>query len=288
MKKVLVFCVLLTALAACNQHSSNYKRAMQENDSLRLEIKKSEAQMEDILSILNEVEDEIQSIRITEDYLTIQKDSELSESKRLQLRNNMKLITETLKKNKLQLAELQEKLNASGIQSTGLQKTIDRLTKEMDQQVELIVRLQKDLEEKAVEIEELSVQVEELQADVQELEEIKFSQSLQLNIQDQALNIVYYCFGTKKELKEQNILTGGGLFSKTKALEGEFNKDYFLTVDKRTLTDIPLFSSKATLKSNHPQNSYRFTKDTDGYLTFEITNRNAFWSLGNYLVIEVR
>jgi predicted RNase H-like nuclease (RuvC/YqgF family) len=244
--------------------------------------------MEEMLSILNEVEDQIQSIRITEDYLTVQKDSELSESQRVQIRNNMKLITEALKKNKQQLADLQERLNASGLQSSALQRTINRLAKEMDEKVELIVKLQADLEQKAVQIGELSAQVEELQADVQELEEIKLVQSVQLSAQEKALNIVHYCFGTKKELKEQNILTGGGLFTKTKAMEGDFNRDYFLAVDKRTLTDIPLFSKKAALKTTHPQNSYRFTKDPDGNLVFEITNRIEFWSMSNYLVIEVR
>ena len=288
MKKVFVFSVLIITLTACNQYSSEYKRARQENDSLRLQIKKSEAQMEEFLGILNEVETEIESIRITEDYLSIQKDSELSESKRIQIRNDMRLITETLKKNKQQLAELQEKLNASGLQSTALQKTIDRLTKDMNEKTTLIIRLQNELQQKTVQIETLSGQVENLQADVQTLEEINFSQSVQLNEQEQALNIVYYCFGTKKELKEQNILTGGGLFSKSKALAGDFNRDYFMSVDKRTLTDITLFSKKAEVKTSHPQYSYQFYKDQEGNLVLEITDPHTFWSLSNFLVIEVK
>jgi len=106
--------------------------------------------------------------------------------------------------------------------------------------------------------------------------------------QDQEMNAVYYCFGTNKELKEQNILTGGGLFSKSKALQGDFNRDYFLAADKRAVTSIPLYSSKATIKTNHPAGTYQFTKDTDGKLTLEILHTSVFWSLSHFLVIEVK
>ena len=39
--------------------------------------------------------------------------------------------------------------------------------------------------------------------------------------QDEALNTVYYALGTNKELKEQKIVKGGGLFSSKKVMEGE-------------------------------------------------------------------
>jgi len=78
------------------------------------------------------------------------------------------------------------------------------------------------------------------------------------------------------------------LFSKSKALQGDFNRDYFLTTDKRTVTSIPLYSSKATIKTNHPAGTYQFTKDTDGKLTLEILHTSVFWSLSHFLVIEVK
>ncbi|MDR2913817.1 MAG: hypothetical protein LBV74_03130 [Tannerella sp.] len=287
MKKVLAFCAFIIALTACTQFSSEYKRTKQENDSLKLQLKKGEVEMDEMLSILNAVEDDIQSIREAEDFLTIQKDSEFSVSKREQIKNNMTLITETLKRNKQQLAELQEKLNASGVKSSALQKTIDRLTKDLNEKGETIVKLQSELGQKDEEIKQLAQQVEGLNADVQILEDVNISQNERLNEQEQTLNTVFYCFGTKKELKEQNILTGGGLFSKSKALEGDFNKDYFISIDKRQVTAIPLYASKAKIKTNHPEDTYNFHKDPDGNLTLEIKDTTKFWSLSKYLVIEV-
>jgi len=288
MKKILVFCVLLVMFASCTQLSSEYKRTKQENDSLKLHILKNEAEMNELLSTLNAVEEDIQSIRITEDLLMIQQDSELSDTRRAQLKKNMNQISEALKKNRQKLAELQEKLNASSINFSALQKTIDRLTKEMNEKSELIVVLRTEIDKKEVQLENLTLQIEELHADVRELEGVNSSQSDLIVEQDQVLNTVYYCFGTKKELKEQNILTGGGLFSKSKMMQGDFNYDYFQTIDKRKVTSIPLYSSKAAIKTNHPSGSYQFVKDADGKLVLEIVYSSLFWSLSHYLVIEVR
>ena len=288
MKKNLFFYVYLLLFASCTQFSSEYKRTKQENDSLKLYILKNEAETNELLSTLNAVEEEIQSIRITEDLLMIQKDSELTDTRREQMKKNMNLISEALKKNRQRLAELQEKLNASNINVSALQKTIDRLTKEMNEKSEIIVVLRNEIDNKEVRIEELALQIEELHVDMKELEDVNLSQSGLIVEQDQELNTVYYCFGTIKELKEQNILTGGGLFSKSKTMQGNFNFDYFQTIDKRKVTSIPLYSSKATIKTNHPTGSYQFNKDSDGKLSLEIIYPTLFWSLSNYLVIEVK
>ena len=245
-------------------------------------------EVNDILSILNTVEEDIQSIRLSEDLLTIQQDSELSESRKDNLKKNMNLFNETLKKNRLKLVELQEKLNVSSINSSSLQKTIERLTKEMNEKSEYIVMLNNELDKKEVHIEALTSQIEELHTGMKNLEEINQSHVDQINEQEEELNTVYYCFGTRKELKEQNILTGGGMFSKTKALQGDFGRDYFMATDKRALSFIPLFSSKATILTNHPAGSYRLVKDSDRHLTLEISNPAAFWSSSHYLVIEVK
>ncbi len=288
MKKVLVYCLVVIMFASCTQLSSEYKRTKQENDSLKLYILKNETEVNELLSILNAIEEDIQAIRLSEDVLMMQKGSELSTSRRENMRKNINLINESLKRNKEKLEELQEKLDASSFDFSILQKTIDRLSKEMKEKSELAAVLQKELDKKEVRIVELTSQIEVLHADVKELEEINLTHVDRINEQEIELNTVYYCFGTKKELKEQNILTGGGLFSKTKAMQGDFNRDYFLTVDKRTVSSIHLYSSKATIITNHPNGSYRLNKEPDGKLTLEIIHSSVFWSLSNFLVIEVK
>ena len=289
MKKLLLACTCATLLVSCGQNSAEYKKLKAENDSLKIENTKSSSEMNEILSILNDVEADIQSIRDAENYLNIQQQTggEFSKSNREQIKQNMQLISETLKKNKETINQLEDKLKKSGIQSAALKKTINRLSSELDQKATMIVALQEDLAKKNVRIQELDEMVSSLNEDVESLATTAAAQSEKLGEQDKALNTAYYCFGTSKELKDQKILSGGGLFSKSKVLQSGFNKDYFISVDIREVKEIPLFAAKAKLKSNHPEGSYEFVKDEDGNLTLNIPDPKTFWSLGKYLVIEV-
>lgn len=289
MKKVLVTIICAAMFASCGQNSADYKQLQAENDSLKLENAKSSTELNEMLSILNEVETNFQSIRDAENYLSIQQQGgiELNQNSKEQIRSNMQLVTETLKKNKEQIAKLQAQLKSSGFKSAELKKTVDRLASELDQKTAMIVALQEDLANKNVRIQELDEMVGSLTQDVETLSSTTAAQSEKLHAQDKALNTAYYCFGTSKELKDQKILSGGGIFAKSKVLQSGFNKDYFITIDIREVTEIPLFSPKAQLKSNHPQGSYQFDKDEDGNLTLKITDVKQFWSLGKYLVIEV-
>ena len=186
-----------------------------------------------------------------------------------------------------QIADLQKKLNQSGTKNATLQKMVNRLSKELDEKTTQIVALQEDLAKKNVRIQELDEAVANLNENVENLATANAAQSEMLDAQDKALHTAYYCFGTSKELKAQNILSKKGIFSKTKVLQDGFNKDYFITIDIREVTEIPLFAGKAKLQSNHPEGSYEFIEDEDGNMTLKINNPESFWSLSKYLVIEV-
>ena len=289
MKKVALACICATLLTACGQQSAEYKKLKAENDSLRIENTKNTDELTDMLATLNDIESDFQSIRDAENYLTIQQQTggELDLSRQEKIKQNMQLIRETLKRNKEQISELEKKLEKSGIQSAALRKTIQRLSSELDQKTTMIAALQEDLAKKDVRIQELDETVAALNEDVEELATTTQAQSEKISAQDKELHTAYYCFGTSKELKEQKILSGGGLFSKSKVLQAGFNKDYFISVDIREVKEIPLFAGKAKLKSNHPEGSYEFVEDEDGNLTLYIKDEKAFWSLGKYLVIEV-
>lgn len=289
MKKVLLVFICIATLASCGQQqSAENKKLKSENDSLRLENAKYSSEMDEMLSILNEIEADFQAIRDAENYLTMQNQGgELSVSARNQIRQNMQLISETLKKNKEQIKQLEDKLSKSNVQSAALRKTIDRLTSEIDQKATMIMALQEDLAQKNVRIQELDEIVTNLNEELEGLVTVTAAQSETLNQQDKNLHTAYYCFGTSKELKDQKILSGGSLFAKSKVLQDDFNKDYFISIDIREVLEVPLFANKAKLKSNHPEGSYQFTKDEDGNLTLNIVDYKTFWSLGRYLVIEV-
>jgi DNA repair exonuclease SbcCD ATPase subunit len=267
-------------IASCVENSSEYKKLQDENETLRLEKIKSIADLDDMIAALNDIQTDIQAIREAENYLSIEQQGELSKSQQEKIKEDILLIARTLKINKEKLAALEEKLKNSDDQLSGLQKTIERLNAELAQKTLMIASLQAELAKK-------NVLILDLQEDLKNLLQATTLQAQQLSEQEKELYLAYYCYGTKKELKEQAILTGGGLFSKAKALQGGFNKDYFVRIDMREETEFPLFTRKAKLHSNHPVKSYLFEKDQNGNLTLVVLEPDLFWSLSRYLVIEV-
>ena len=131
MKKVLVACVCTAMLASCGQQSAEYKKLKAENDSLRIENTKATSDLNEMLETLDDIELGFQSIKEAENYLSVQKQAggEMTPSRREQIKQNMQLVSETLKKNKEQIENLQKKLNQSGNKNATLQKMVDRLSK---------------------------------------------------------------------------------------------------------------------------------------------------------------
>lgn len=291
MKKIIFMVCACAALitTSCNYQSDEAKRLKAQNDSLMVENTKANDELNEMLSTLDEIEADFQNIRDAENYLTIQQQEggEMTPTRREKIRDNMKLISETLKKNKEQIAKLEEQMKKSGIQSAALKKTLARLNKELETKTAEITSLRDELAKKNVQIQELDGMVSELNEDVENLSTTNAVQAEKLNEQDKAIHTAYYCFGTSKELKAQNIINKNGLFGKTKVLPADFNKDYFISIDIREVKEIPLFSPKAKLHSNHPEGSYEFVKDEEKNITLHIIDADKFWSLGKYLVIEV-
>ncbi|MCP9611164.1 hypothetical protein [Coprobacter tertius] len=274
---------------ACTNQSTEMKKLQQENDSLIQVNAQTKADFESMLQVMNEVEDGFKQIKEAENYLNVQSNAtgEVSKTTRERLTSDMQLVAETLKSNKEKLAQLQSQLKNSKYQSSELKKTIDRLNTEIENKTAMIVTLQEELAKRDIRIQELDNAVNDLSGKVNTLSETAEQQKNTISSQEKALNTVYYAFGTDKELKEQKIISGGGLFKAKDVLKGDFNKNYFTAEDMRTLKTIPLESKKAKLLTNHPAGTYTFVKNAEGMLTFEITDPSSFWSLSKYLVIKV-
>lgn len=93
----------------------------------------------------------------------------------------------------------------------------------------------------------------------------------------------WFVFGTKKELKEQNILNARG-----EVLRGKFNRDYFTKIDRRIDTEIKLYSSSAQILSTHHEESYHLIRDEKKQYVLIIADPKSFWEINKYLVIQVK
>ena len=284
MKKLLIlFFVSAGIMFSCTnvKESQEYKALQAERDSLLMQESSSDTEIAEMMSVIDDVESNFNQIREAEKYLALQskEKGEMSASTKQRVSDNFKMINEVLQKNKAQLAELNKKYSSSTGQVGTLKKTIDRLNQEMGERAIRIQDLQTELSRRDETIAQLSGNVSDLSCHIEE-------QSVTILQQEKSLNTAYYVFGTMSELKDQKILTGGFLQS-TKVMEGTFNNDYFLKIDIREVTRIPLYDKKGKLWSIHPEGTYEFEKGTDGNMTFIITDTQRFWSLTKYLIIQV-
>jgi chromosome segregation ATPase len=286
MKKVIFICTVVFALAlvSCVKNSSEYKALQAQKDSLALANVQNAAELEQILELLNEVEDNFNSIKTAENYLSVQSNSsgELTPSTKERIQNDMKFITEVLDKNKQQIADLEKRMKKSNLQSSQLSATLKKLQTELEEKTAALLTLSDELAKKDQQIAALHTHVSDLSNNVQALKAQTDAQKETISQQQSELNTVYYCFGTDKELKDQKIVVKNQLGT-------DFNKDYFIKEkDFHQLRAIPLYDSKkGKLISKHPDGSYEFGKDSRGQLELRILNPGNFWSLTKYLVIQV-
>ncbi|MCL1934286.1 MAG: hypothetical protein FWF53_10815 [Candidatus Azobacteroides sp.] len=286
MKKLVLFGLAVFALifsSSCVKNSSEYKKLQAERDSLALVSAKSTAETEDILSLLNEVEDNFRSIKTAENYLSVQSNNpgELTPTTKDRIHADMKFVTETLEKNRQKIAELEGKLKNSSVKSAQLQQTVNKLREELDQKTMALVTMNEELERKNQQISELSANVSNLSKDVQDLRIQSSAQQQTISKQEKVIKTVYYCFGTSNELKKQKILVDD-------QLGANFNRDYFIPVyDFNKLHTIQLWAKKGKLVSKHPDGSYEFVKDSNNQVELHILDPANFWSLSKYLVVLV-
>lgn len=278
----------LMVVGCTGNKGSSYEKLKTSYDSLLMQSDKNQADLNEAIGIINEVESNLSQIADAEH--RVQADAlkgELNQSQKQQIMDEISLLRQTLQENKQNLAQQQEKLKRSGINIAALNKKIDLLSSQIAEKDQMIQSLQADLESARGMIARQDSLITE-QTEKGAVNEATIAiQNKKLQAQDAALHQAYYCFGTLSELKEENIIKGGGLFSKAKVLPEGFNQDYFKQVDTRDLTTIALFAAKAHLRTQHPASSYHFEKDADGNQTLVIDNQQEFWSRSKYLVVEV-
>ena len=285
MKKVIFICTIVFAvtMSSCVKNSSEYKDLQAKNDSLTVASAQASAELDQVLEILNDVEDNFRNIKAAENYLTVQSNTsgEMTPSTRERIQSDMKFITETLEKNKTQIADLEKRLKNSNLNTTKLSTTLKNLQTELEEKTNALVELRDELAKRDRIISELSDDVTNLSFDVYTLKTQTDAQQKTIEQQQVEINTVFYCFGTSKELKDQKILVND-------QLGANFNKDYFIKVkDLNQLTLVPLFAKKGKLVSKHPEGSYEFTKDAKGQVELKILDPKNFWSLTKYLVVLV-
>ena len=287
MKKLLFLSVCMALLASCGNAGKN-EALKAENDSLTATLASRDAELEEIMTIFNDVQEGFRLINEAENRVDLQRGSMEGTTPAQKIKEDIRFISEKLQSNREQIAKLEEQLKNSKHNSAQFKKAIANLNAELQAKAEQIETLQTELASKNIRIAELDDAVAGLTQNVADLIAENEVKSATVASQDKALNAGWFVFGTKSELKEQKIIESKFL-QKTKVLsDAEFNKDYFTQIDIRTDKEIKLYSKDAELLTTHPAGSYELVKDAKEQLVLKITNPAQFWSVSRYLVILVK
>lgn len=282
MKKILfVMCCMATIVACKNSKTPELQQNIVQNDSLQKIIEQRDNEINDMMGILNDVEEGFRAISKAEDRVTIAKDGEGAD-KQEQIRENIQFIQQRMEHNRSLIAKLQQQMRESSFKSEELKRTVSNLIKQLEEKDDQLKQLRAELAAKDIHIAELDQTISNLNTNVSDLKTESEQKTQTIDSQDKQLNTAWFAFGTKKELKSQNILVKG------KVLQGNFNKSYFTKIDIRVDKEIKLYSKSAKLLTMHPSSSYTLTTDAKDQYVLRITNPQIFWSTSKYLVIQVK
>jgi len=269
--------VALLMLTACGKNSKQEEERQKE----LTELQTLRTQVAEQDSLINLVIQNFAQIQQLEGMITLDSNSEVPQSQRAKIEDNLRLINEKLEANRQTIELLNKKLSQSGNKNSSLQRTIGTLQDQLNAKNTEILDLTEELKRKNYAIGVLDSMVTGLSNNVENLSKTTAAQQAELERQDAALNTVRYCIGTSRDLKDMNIVRNGEVVT-----EG-YQSDYFTQIDLRKVTSIPLYAKRAELKTKHPQSSYKLVKGEDKMLTLEISNPKEFWSLSKILVIQI-
>ena len=283
MKKLFILAIGAFAMASCNQEAVKKAEvaATQQRDSLEQIIAQKDNEINDMMTTLSDIEEGFREITEAQSRVTLAKQGEGTNTM-VRIKENMQFIQAAMKQNKELINKLKQQVRESTVKGTQLKKIIDNLTQQMETKDKQIQTLREELDKKDIHIAELDEKVADLNTNVTNLTADNTEKQQTINTQDKALHSGWFVFGTKKELKEQNILSSG------EVLRSNFNKDYFTKIDIRIDKEIKLYSKSAEILTSHPASSYTLQRDANKQYVLRITNPEAFWATSKYLVILVK
>lgn len=164
MKKLMLLAACVIALTACDQKSKTNPMMIQ-NDSLRAIIEARDNEINDMMGTLNDIQDGFRAINEAEDRVTIARTGE-GANRSAQIKENIQFIAQRMEENRELIKKLQQQLRETGFKGDQLKKTIDEMTIQLAKKDKDLQQLRAELEKKDIHISELDKTINNLHTDV--------------------------------------------------------------------------------------------------------------------------
>ena len=284
-RKLLIFSALF--FAACTGNQQEKAQLEERIDSLQKENDRKDKDLNDMTTYLSLLADGLDSIAKQENILFYtNKGREGTIVDKDQLKKNLDMFEETLNQQRQRIAQLADSLKAKGEKLSNLSRLVTYLNQQLDEKNAIINDLRSELKNKNVNISQLQKKVTALTEDNTQLNQRVETQVQALNAQTEMMNEGFVKIGTKKALSDLGIISGGFLKKKKVNLTA-IQQDQFMRVDIRYFKEIPLNSGNPKVLTQMPASSYTITKTSKNQSVLSIIDPTAFWSISNYLIIQL-
>ena len=166
MKKVVILALCVVTLVACKEGKTN--PAQLQNDSLRSIVEARDNEINDMMGTLNDIQQGFAEINAAEQRVTIAKAGEGAD-KTAQIKENIQFIAQRMQENRELIKKLQQQLRETGFKGDQMRKTIENLMAQLSQKDVELKKLRSELEAKNIHIAELDETITGLNSDVANL-----------------------------------------------------------------------------------------------------------------------
>lgn len=282
---VTILLQMVLSLSSCGE-SAKERMQRETIDSLENVNYQKKRSYEDLQRYLYVIAEGLDSISIEEKELLLKNgDIESRGLNRKRMQQNLAHVRDILSRHRERIAELEKQLGNGNETSRQLRTIIAALRQQLDAKDKELAQLKTDLENNRKSISALAEQIKHLDKEKNEQAETIQQQQETINEQKDQLNNAYIKIGEKSELKSLGLLSSGFL-KKTKVNYANIDLSKFQCIDIRNTTTIDL-PKKAKILTNVPKDSYKIEDNDSGGKTLTITNASKFWSISNFLIIQI-
>jgi len=266
-------------LAGCGKKDDEMEKR---NLELQAELAARDQFVEEVTGSIHEIHDRLETVWATEK--NIMRKSEAVEGGRgltpVEVKekalDRIAKINDILKANRKKVKDLQERLNNSRLQYTGLEKMVDDL--------------QTRLEEREQSVAALQTRVMNLEGEVSEKVKIIAARDVVIENQAREMSSVFYVVGTEDELEQRGIITeeGGflwGLLGSTTVLAPGFSLVDFYPIDRVEDVNIDVEGTIDEIVPKRDPTSYEL-KASEGHTALKIVKPEEFWKQRHLVIVS--
>ena len=228
------------ALASCNQNKSINPAEIQ-NDSLRAIINARDNEVNDMMATMNLIQQGFAEINAAENRVTLAKEGERAD-KATQIKENIQFITQRMQENRELIKKLQQQLQETGFKGEEMKKTLVQMTAQLAQKDNELKVLRAELASKNIHIKELDQTISGLNTDVSNLKTDKAN----LTAAKQTLETEKANLQTESKQKSETISTQ----------DMQLNTGWYVFGTKRELREQRILADGKVLQGSFNKNYF--------------------------------